>query len=289
VFGTALSVKLTALTAAPTILWLVRRRLVPAFAGFLGFAAVLLLAHVTALGDLWTSGITYHDKARSTPAVIPHPHRQILDQIPHSTPFFVLAVIALVATIVFGVLRRPLGTWPLWLWVGLSVVFLLVHKPLHYNHLIDFPFTLAVATGATIGAVLRRLPWPVTAVVGVAVAAGFVQQWHRVGVAKTPEPASNVAAAHALARLTPPGTLTVDDRPIVSFLARRRVVGQLVDLALLRFETGSLDDAQVIRDLEPANAVVVSRALRTRPVVLAYVRTHFKRAYSDGGVVIYRR
>ena len=61
--------------------------------------------------------------------------------------------------------------------------------------------------------------------------------------------------AKALARLTPPGALTVDDRPIVSFLARRRVVGQLVDLAFLRWETGSLDDAKVIRGLAPARAV----------------------------------
>jgi hypothetical protein len=289
VFGTALSVKLTALTAAPTILWLLRKRLVPAFAGFLGFSAVLLLAHAGALGDLWTSGITYHDKARSTPAVIPHPHRQILDQIPHTTPFFVLAVVALVATIVFAVLRWPLGTWPLWLWVGLSAVFLLVHKPLHYNHLIDFPFTLAVATGATLGAVLRRLPWPVTAVVGLAVVAGFVQQWHRVGEARTPEPPSNVAAARALARLTPPGTLTIDDRPIISFLAHRQVVGPLVDLALLRFQTGSLTDAKVAADLPRADAIVISRALRGREATLRAIRKAFVRRYDSGGVEIWTR
>jgi hypothetical protein len=289
VFGTALSVKLTALTATPAILWLLRDRLGRAFAGFAVVVAAVLLAHVGALGDLWTSGVTYHDQARSTPAVIPNPHRQILDQIPHSTPFFVLSVITIVAAIVFAVLRKPLGTWPLWIWVALSVVFLLVHKPLHYNHLIDFPFTLAVAVGATLGAILRRLPWPVTAVVGLAVAAGFVQQWNRVGVAKAPEPASNVEAAHALARLTSSGVLTADDRPIISFLAHRRVVGPLVDLALLRFETGSLNDSRTIADLRRADAVVVSRALRTRPAVLAYVRANYTRRYNAGGVEIWVR
>jgi hypothetical protein len=125
--------------------------------------------------------------------------------------------------------------------------------------------------------------------VALAVAAGYVQQLHRVDVARTPEPASNVAAAHALARLTPPGTLTVDDRPIVSFLAHRRVVGPLVDLAYLRWETGSLTDAKVIREMKPAGAVVVSRSLRTRPRILAYVQAHYHRVYDAGGVAIYRR
>jgi hypothetical protein len=130
---------------------------------------------------------------------------------------------------------------------------------------------------------------PVAAALGLAVAAGWVQQLHRVDIARAPEPASNVAASHALARLTTPETLTVDDRPIISFLAHRRVVGQLVDMAFLRWETGSLDDAKVIRDLAPARAVVVSRALRSRPAVLSYVRAHFARVYSAGGVEIYRR
>jgi len=289
VFGAALSVKLTALTAIVALAWLLRDRAAGASVGFAVFLAVLLLAHVHALGDLWASGITYHEKARSTPAVIPHPHRQIIDQIPHTTPFFVLALLALLAWPAFAALRRPLGVWPLWTWVLLAVAFLLVHKPLHYNHLIEFPFTLAVAAGATLGAALERVPRPVVALAVLAVAAGYVQQLHRVDTARAAEPASNIAAAHALAGLTPSGTLTVDDRPIVSFLAHRRVVGQLVDLAFLRWETGSLTDAKVIRDLKPARAVVVSRALRSRPRVLAYVKAHYIRRYDRGGVAIYVR
>jgi hypothetical protein len=293
VFGAALSVKLTAVTVLPAFIWLLRGRIVPAVAGFGVIVAALLIAHAGAIGDLWASGVTYHSDARSTPAVIPHPHRQILDQIPHGTPFFVLAALAVVLAVAFLVLRRPLGTWPLWSWVVLSVAFLFVHAPLHYNHLIVFPFTLAVASGATLGAALERIPRAAalvsTGVLALAVAAGFVQQLHRVDLAKTPEPSSNVAAAHALERLTPPAALTVDDRPIISFLAHRRVVGPLVDLALLRWETGSLTDDTVIRDLRSAQAVVVSRALRTRPKVLAYVRTHFARKYDAGGVVIWIR
>jgi hypothetical protein len=293
VFGAALTVKLTALTAAPAVLWFVRDRALVAVGAFGVVVAAELLAHVGALGDLWSSGITYHEKARSTPQVIPHPHRQIIDQIPHRTPFFWLALAAAVLTVVLFVLRRPLGVWPLWLWVGLSVLFLLVHKPLHPNHLIEFPFTLAVATGATFGASIRlldpRLRLAAVTVLTVALAAAYVQQWNRVTTVHAREPASNVTAAHALDRLTPPGTLTADDRPIISFLARRRANGPLVDLALLRFETGSLTDAKVIADLRPVNAVVVSRVLRSRPPVLAYVREHFQKRYDSGGVEIWLR
>jgi len=170
VFGAALSVKLTALTAAPAALWLVRRRLWPALAAFAVFWLVLLLAHLRALEDLWTSGVTYHERARSTPAVIPHPDRQIFDQIPHSTPFFWLTIAAVVIALACAALRRPLGVWPLWSWVVFALGFLLLHKPLHYNHLIELPFTLAIAAGATIGAALERQRRPLGPVIAAVLA-----------------------------------------------------------------------------------------------------------------------
>jgi hypothetical protein len=293
VFGAALSVKLTALTVVPSLAWFLGRRSPTALAGAALVLGGDLLAHAGALGDLWESAITYHQRAGSTPAVIPHPHRQVLDQIPRTTPFFWFAVLGLVtATITAGrVLRR---VWPLWLWVGLGLVFLLVYRPLHYNHLIVFPLTLAVATGATLGSSLERVAHggvrsAAVGVLALAVAAGWVQQLHRVDTARTPEPASNVAAARALARLVPPNALVVDDRAIIAFLAHRRVVGQLVDTAYLRFETGSLTDAAVERDLRTAFAVVVSRAFRSRPAVLAYVRRNFRLRYAAGAVSIYLR
>jgi hypothetical protein len=292
-FAAAGSVKLTAVTAIPALVWLLRGRLVPALAGFAVVVGAVLLAHVRALGDLWASGVTYHDKARSTPAVIPHPRRQIFDQIPNTTPFLWLAVAAALAALVAVALRRPLRVWPLRSWVVLSVAFLLLHEPLHYNHLIEFPFALAVAAGAALGSALRLLPRRLVpvALIGLtaAFAAAYVQQIHRVDTARTAEPPSNLDAARALARLTPAGSLTVDDRPIVSFLARRRVVGPLVDLARLRWETGSLTDAKVVAELRPARAVVVSRALRDRPRVLAYVRRRYRLRYDAGGVRIYVR
>jgi hypothetical protein len=293
VFAAALSVKLTAITAVPVLVWLLRDRLALAAGGAAGVALVLVLLHAGAIGDLWRSGVTYHEDARSTPQVIAHPHRQIFDQIPHGTPFFVLAVVGLALAVGCAAVRERLRVWPLWAWVVLGVAFLFLHAPLHLNHLVVFPFTLAVAAGATIGAVLERLPRPVmtagAALLAAAVVAGFVQQFHRVDLARTPEPDTNVAAARALERLVPPGAKTVDDRPIISFLAHRRVVGPLVDLARLRYETGSLTDRKTIEELGPARAVVISRTLRERPRVLRYVRAHFTRRYDSGGVQIYVR
>jgi hypothetical protein len=289
-FGAALSVKLTAVCVAPAILWLVRRQLPFVFGGFAVAVGAVLLPHGRALGDLWASGVTYHEQARTTPAVLAHPHRAIFHQIPQTTPFFSLAILAIVVGAAFLVLRRPLGIWPLWSWAVLALAFLFVHKPLHDNHLIELPFTLAIAAGATLGAAARRLGRSglvAAGIVALAAAAGWVQQLHRVDIARAPEPASNVEAARALAHLTPPGTRTIDDRPIISFLAHRRVVGPLVDLADLRFQTGSLTDAKVIAYLPQAEAVVVSRALRRHPAILAAVAQRFRLAYDRGGVEIY--
>jgi hypothetical protein len=293
VFAAAVSVKLTAVTVLPAVVFLLRNRLRVAFAGFAVVAVVLLAAHAKALGSLWAGAVAYHSDARSTPAVIPHPHRQIFEQIPRGTPFFAIVIAAALTGAIFFVRRRSLGVWPMWTWVVLAIVFLLLHAPLHYNHLVLFPFSLAVACAATIGAALERLPRRVRltscALLAVAIAAGWVQQLHRVDLVREPEPASNLAAARALAELTRPGARTIDDRPIISFLAHRRVDGPLVDLALLRFETGSLTDAKVIHELPSVDAIVVSRVLLRRPAVMRFLSAHYKLRYAHGGVQIYTR
>jgi hypothetical protein len=283
--GAAASVKLTALTAFPTAVWLLRGRLRLAVAGFAAVVTAELVAHAGALGDLWTSDVSYHDRARATPAVIPDPYRQIFDQIPRTTPFFWLAIAAALVGVVFAVRGRRLGVWPLWLWVVGGLAFLLLHQPLHYNHLVVFPLTLAVAAGATWAAAARRRPI-VLAPLLILLASGFIQQLRQVNEARAPEVATNLAAVRALERLTPPNAVIVDDRPIISFLAHRRVYGPLVDTALLRFRTGSLNDDDVIAALRHADAAVVSRELAD-PRVLAFLDRHFVRRYDAGGVRIY--
>jgi hypothetical protein len=104
---------------------------------------------------------------------------------------------------------------------------------------------------------------------------------------RLPESESRLAASRALERLVPPDSLTIDDRPSISFFAHRRVVGELVDTAFLRFETGSLTDADVIRELPRARAVVVSRSLGTRPRVMRAIRAGFALRYDRDDIRIY--
>ncbi len=287
-FALGLSVKLTAVTAVPALVWYLRRRTLLAVSAALVVGLVLLALHAGQLGSLWESAVRYHEDARSTPAVIPHPHRQILDQIPHRTPFFWLSLAAILLAVTEIARRRRLESWPLWLWSALTVVFLLLHAPLHYNHLILFPGVLAVAVGATLAPVVQARPalWALAALV---LTAAYVQQWHRVDTGRFDEPSSNVAASRALERLIPPGSLTIDDRPIISFRAHRQVVGPLVDLATLRFETRSLTDEKVLSALPAASAVVVSRELRRHPRVLRALDGSFRLRYDRGGVRIWVR
>lgn len=287
-FVAALSMKLTAITALPVIAYLLWRRPRHAIAGAAAAAVVVLALHAAAIPDLWESAVEYHKKARDTADVIPHPRRQIVDQIPRRAVFYSLAILSAVVGAISFVLRRPPRVWPLWACVAASVLFLLWHEPLHYNHLILFPAWLAVAAGSTLGTALprRRVLYAVAVVVLVA---AYVQQVRRVDETRAPEPAANVAAARELERLVPPEKLVIDDRPIISFLAHRRVVGEVVDMSFLRFETGSLTDREIIRLLRRARAVVVSRSLRTRPGVLRYVRSLFALRYDHGGVRIYVR
>ena len=148
-----------------------------------------------------------------------------------------------------------------------------------------FPFTLAIAVGAALGGVLPRRA-PVYAAAAAVLAVAYVQQVRSVDHVRRPEAESSLAASRALERLVPPGALTIDDRPSISFLADRTVVGELVDTAFLRFETGSLDDRDVIRELPRARAVVVSRSLGTRQRVMRAIRARFALRYDRDDIRI---
>ena len=286
-FALGLSVKLTAVTAVPALVWYLRRRTLFAVSAALVVGFVLLALHAGQLGSLWESAVRYHEDARSTPAVIPHPHRQILDQIPHRTPFFWIAVAAILLSVTEIARRRRLESWPLWLWSALTIVFLgpraAALQPL--DHL---PRRARSRGGCDLRPVVQARPalWALATLV---LTGAYVQQWHRVAAERFDEPSSNLAASRALERLVPPGSLTIDDRPIISFRAHRQVVGPLVDLATLRFETRSLTDKKVLSELHAASAVVVSRELRRHPRVLRALDGSFRLRYDRGGVRIWVR
>ena len=118
-----------------------------------------------------------------------------------------------------------------------------------------------------------------------------MQQHRRLALADVPEQPELVRAAEILRRATRPDDLVVSDQPIVPFLADRRVAGPLVDTARLRFQTGSLDDETVIRELggRSVAAVVVGRTFADRQEITRYLKARFATQIEVDHVIVYAR
>ena len=94
-------------------------------------------------------------------------------------------------------------------------------------------------------------------------------------------------AAAMLDRVTKPGDVVISDQPIVAFLAHRRVPGNYVDTASLRWDTRTLDDTTVLRDASDVAAVVAGRAIYNRKPLLARVGKLFQHRIRVPGAVIF--
>lgn len=289
----AISVKLSLATAGPAVAALVwataprpRRALLEAAAGAAGLLAVLALLHVHALRPIWDQSVGYHqDATRITNLSGTHELRGFFSV---TTPFF---WIMLAGAVAFATVARR--TWPLWLWPPAAVLFVLVHQPLHVNHLVVLPVSFGLAAGVSLGVAAARLrgrSLAIAAAAGALVfAAGYVQQLHRLDVEAKGEDPALVAAARELERLTKSSDQVVSDQPIVPVLAHRRIPGPLVDTAQLRFDTGSLTAEEVLDVIDERHvaAVVVGRAFAREPRVMAGVKRRFARVEHVEGIAVY--
>jgi 4-amino-4-deoxy-L-arabinose transferase-like glycosyltransferase len=292
----ALSVKLSAITAIPTALVLLaltpprRRPLLVAAAGAAAVVAVLALVFVRDLGGIWDGAFAYHVDSKTAEEV--NGAHQLRNLFSLRTPFTWIVVAGIVASV-----REWRRVWPLWLWPAATVLFVLTYHPLRDNHLIPVPYSFAVPAGIAIGLAARRLHGRALAVVCAAaalvLAAGWVQQLHRVDLGRGPEDPAILAAAARLGTLTSPGDLVVADQPIVAVLAHRQVPPSLVDTAKSRFLSGSLTDADVLRTIDGdprVTAAVAGRAFSDRPELLAALRRRFAHETAfDSVVVLYGR
>ena len=294
----ALVLKPTAVLALPTFLILLcwerslrGRALIAATVGGTLVGLAFVVAYLGVIGELWESVVVYHRDARDTPPVIDETH-ELLTFLNWRTPFAWLVVAGLVASVLLYRRRRAMRVWALWLWGALSVAFLAYHSPLHDNHLLLLPVALAVPAGIALAVLADRSRYRVYALGALALvlAAGYVQQQRRIVEDQIDEEPELVAAADTLRRITRPDDLVVSDHSIVPFLARRRVAGPLVDTAVLRFQTGSLTDAEVLRELEryDVRAVAVGRAFAERPALLRGLAARY-RLLRGGPVRIYVR
>ena len=292
VFAAAVLVKYDALTALPTVLLMLgtpRRRLRAAGEALVGAVAlggIVAIVFANDLGSIWADSVTYHWNSSDITGLIGR--HEFKGFFAPTTPFAWLTVAGIVVTPL--VWRR---VWPLWLWAVFASIFVLEYQPLRDNQVLVLPYAFALPAGVSLGLAARRLPVRLLAVAfagaAAVLAAGWVQQLHRVRLDRRPEDPALVAAAAKLAKLTPEGSFVISDQPIVAFLAHRRVPGNYVDTASLRFDTGSLTDARVLSDAAGVAAIVAGRAFYARQNLMTDLGLTFPRKVVMPGAVIFYR
>jgi 4-amino-4-deoxy-L-arabinose transferase-like glycosyltransferase len=278
-------VKLDAfLIVLPALAYVGVRRLGSTVAAAAAATAVGLAVLAGSLPDVWHGAVSYHLAARGTEDLSDnlaalrsffHPHQ----------PFTWLVVAALVATAARRTAPRP----ALWAGALLCALFLLWHHPLHDNHLVLLSVALAVPVGTALAT--ARPVLPVAAVAALLVAAGYVQETHRLERNAAPVRAELRWAASVVDAHSAPADLVVSDEPLVGPLADRRLVGSLIDTAVLRFDSGYLTDREVLAEVDRARppVVVAGRAFLARPALLRGLAERYPRRVERDGVTVYLR
>ena len=302
----SVSVKLFAVTAlVPAVGLLVAfrppRRVIVGF--LLGGAAVtlaFLVAYAGTIGALYDDAVAFHTGARAFEGD-PGENAERVATFFHPRTVFTLFVIAgAVAWLARG--ARPRLLVPVWLWALASAAFLVWHRPLLDHHFVLLSAACAVAAGATLGGLTLRgltlggLQWSrraqaVAAVLAVVVlAAGYAQQWRRIGLLAGPNP-DVAATARAVSASTRPDDTIVSDLPIVAHLAERPLSGELADTSFVRFESGSLTAACVLAITDDAGArlTVVGRMFRSVPGLLAGIEARFPTRRTVGEIELFER
>jgi 4-amino-4-deoxy-L-arabinose transferase-like glycosyltransferase len=298
IFAAAESVKLDAfILLLPVLLYVTLRRIALSEVGaFIGGAAVALGAGAAVIGGalpaVWHGAVSYHVTARNAGGGSENVHA-LKAFFQWRQPFTWLTVTALAcASLIRPRLRLPV--WPFWLTAAASMGFVLWHRPLHDNHLVLLSVAFAVPVGATLAAMIPRagrLSAFAGTVLIVVLCAGYLQDTRQLNRnAASLEPAVTWAVAQVDASAKP-NQLVVSDAPIVPFLAHRRMPGSTIDTALLRFDTGYITDADVLRaiDQHDVRTVVAARAFLSRPSLLAALAKRFDPPRIRHGVRIYTK
>jgi hypothetical protein len=278
----------------PRLSW---RAAAAAAAGAAAVVVAFVAGYPGELHGIWRGAVLYHSAARDVSA----PGASVRDNVEHYLHFFSprtrnplvwVGALGLVAWLALPPWKR-LRLAPLWLWAAVSLGFLLSHVPLHDNHDVLLAGALGLAAGVSAGAALDRLPRR-HALAGAAVLVailtmGYVKQFLDLHRAHAREPGEVRWAVRELQARTRPGDVVATDQPIIAFLAHRRMPGDLVDTAYLRFRSGYLTPREVLGDIDRAHvrAVVAVRAFRDQPAILAGLRRRYGTQIRYGGAVLY--
>ena len=190
--------------------------------------------------------------------------------------------------------RRP-GSVLLTLWLGLTLVAMLLSAPLgdHHLYLLQQPMTIlaAVALAAAPDLLRRGLARhsPAPALLGLSGAACLLALvwWSPAVLERTydrlrPRPDDHPAEREAVAALqahTLPGDLVVCDWAMITFRAGRSAPPALVNTADLRFIIGEMDAARSIAALEASQPAAIAfweqKLVTFCPEVLAWVDSRY--------------
>jgi 4-amino-4-deoxy-L-arabinose transferase-like glycosyltransferase len=302
--GLALTIKLSAVAIAPSLVLLVLQARAPrwraALAGIIGSAApwaLLIVLHHGSLGALWDGAVGYHTDARG---VAGGGLTANFEQIRRSYDLrnaFTWLVLAAIPIAVVARNRLQLRTFaPLLVWTGASFALLLWQRPLHDNHLV----LLAAATSLPVGVILgsaaagfdrRNARVVVLAALGLYLAAALVQQHRQLARNQVPLSPDLVWAIGQTRTHSRPSELVVSDNQLIAYLAGRRVPGRLVDAAVLRFDARSLTNQEVEHEIaaKRIRLVVAARAFTQRPRLTQWFAAHFPHRAERGHATVFWR
>jgi 4-amino-4-deoxy-L-arabinose transferase-like glycosyltransferase len=258
------------------------RRLLPPVAGAAVVVAALAAAYHDVLPQIWHGVFTTHARILGQGTAASNTHRAITFVDPR-TPFGCLVIAGAAASIaVVARGRRRRALLALWTWAVGGYGFVLAMHPLSDHHLVFLAVSLALPAGVGLGVLAADLRTPLVAAGLVAAVAGFVAlgvvKNHREIVgANVAEPREMRWAVEQLRAHTPPGRLVVSDLPIVPYLARRQMPGQLIDTSIARIAFEDLTPEQVLRliDESHVSAAVIGRMFQTKPEIVAGIRRRF--------------
>jgi 4-amino-4-deoxy-L-arabinose transferase-like glycosyltransferase len=270
--------------------WAARRVLPAALVGALLAAAVVVVAHASAVGDIWRQVVTDHTDARSLGTLSGNVD-QIFDTFfEPRTPFTWLVPFGFLA---FVSSRRARSTWPMWTFVPAAAGFLILVRPLTDHHLVLLSVACALAAGPSLALAiggLSRIPRAAaTTVLVLFVGAGMYQEQRRLHRNDVDDPPEVTWAIEAVERATNSNALVVTDQPIILFRAKRATAGPLVDISNTRIAGGTLAAADVNAEIARSQpeAVLVDRMLESMPAVLAELDRRYRWRVRCGSATLY--
>jgi hypothetical protein len=293
--GAALSVKLLAVPVAAPLAVLrmaqrSRRRALAFAAGALAIGAALAIRYAYALGALYDSVIVEHRTAQGLGSYGDNVRRVLLHPLDWHTPAGLAIPLGVLLAAVFA---RRVETAALGAWIVASAAFLVYQRPLLDHHMVLIATAFAVTAGAGFGAAAERFPRPALAAggaaLGLALAAGLVQEHRRLARDDRPEPPEVRWAVSALRAHTRPDELVGTDLPIAPYLAGRRVAGQLIDSSYGRLLSGTQTTHDILEVLEREHirAVLVDRNYRLKPDLISALRERYPHRLRNDGASLY--